>query len=258
MPSTILQTRTPKRVTITLNRPQSRNALNRQMLRELCDAFQTLEADPDCSVVVLEGKAGFFCTGMDFEEFAADPAQAAVGAAEGELDSTYMTLLKAIAASSKVVVSVVAGQVLAGGVGLVAASDLVIATPPSTFGLPEALWGLLPACVTPFLIRRVGFHPAYKLALTTQNITAEEACRIGLVDAVQEAPEEILRRYLLRLSRLDTATIATLKSYFRAMWILDDRMERAAVEEINRLSRSPRVQDNIRNYQVHRKFPWEI
>jgi polyketide biosynthesis enoyl-CoA hydratase PksH len=257
MPGTILQTRKPQRVTITLNRPQSRNALNRQMLGELCGAFQALESDRECSVIVLEGKAGFFCAGMDFKEFTADPARAATGAAEGELDSTYMSLLKAIASSGKVVISLVEGLALAGGVGLVAASDLVIATPASTFGLPEALWGLLPACVTPFLIRRVGFHQAYKMALTTQSITAEEACRIGLVDTVHEAPEEVLRRYMLRLSRLDAATVAALKTYFRAMWIVDDAMERAAVEEINRLTRSPRVRENIRNFQVHHKFPWE-
>jgi len=254
MPETIVETRKPKRVTLTLNRPEGRNAINRHMMAELLHAFAALENDPECAVIVLEGKAGFFCTGMDFKEFSGDHSQEPAG--DG-LDSTYMTLLKAIASSGKVVISVIEGQALAGGIELVAASDLVIATPSSSFGLPEALWGLSPACVTPFLIRRVGFQKAYKMALTTQNLTADEACRAGLVDDVHEAPEEILRRYMLRLSRLESATVRTLKTYFRKMWIVDEEMERAAVEEINRLTRAPRVRENIRNFLLHHKFPWE-
>ena len=89
----------------------------------------------------------------------------------------YMDTLRRITLFSKVVISCVDGQVLAGGVGLVACSDLVIATSKAEFGLSEALWGLLPAMVLPYLIRKVGVQKAYFMTLTTIRISVEEAKR---------------------------------------------------------------------------------
>ena len=169
----------------------------------------------------------------------------------------YMSLLKRFASSPKIIISKIEGTVLAGGMGLVAASDLVVATPASRFGLPEALWGLLPANVMPFLIRRVGFQAAYRLTLTTETITAEEAARIGLVDTLSDRPDDDIRRYLLRLGRLDEQTIREAKAYFQKMWFLTEEMEQTAIAELNRLVRTERVRQNIKNYVEYQKFPWE-
>ena len=119
------------------------------------------------------------------------------------------------------------------------------------------LWGLLPACVTPFLIRRVGFQHAYRMTLTTETITAEEAWRIGLVDTLSDKPDDSIRRYLLRLGRLEEKTILDAKAYFQKMWILSEAMEQTAVAELNRLERTERVRENIKNYVAYQKFPWE-
>ncbi len=242
----------PRVWTLTMNRPEKRNSINQELMQELYRALDEAEANADCRLIILAGRQNFFCTGMDFEE-------AAQGATitEDREGQDYMRLLKRFASSAKIIISKVEGSVLAGGMGLVAASDLVVATPESRFGLPEALWGLLPANVMPFLIRRVGFQHAYRLTLTTETITAEEAWRIGLVDTLSNKPDDDIRRYLLRLGRLDEQTILDAKAYFQKMWILSEEMEQTAVSELNRLVNTERVQRNIKNYVEYQKFPWE-
>lgn len=251
MESVIIQ-KTPRTWTLTLNRPSQRNALNQALMQELEDAFSQAESDPDCRLIVLQGKDGFFCTGMDFEEAAQGTSVGEALAGQG-----YMAMLKRFACSPKIVIAKVEGTVLAGGIGLVAASDFVVSTPESRFGLPEALWGLLPACVTPYLIRRVGFQHAYRMTLTTENIVAEEAHRIGLVDIISDKPDDAIRRLLLRVSRLTDETTVDAKQYFRKMWMLTSEMEQTAVAKLNQLVSSERVQENIRNYVEHQRFPWE-
>ena len=146
---------------------------------------------------------------------------------------------------------------MAGGVGLAAASDIVVSTERSEFSLSEALWGLLPCCVLPFLIRRTGFQKAYFMTLTTRTFTAREAFDIHLVDELTAQPDEALRKLSLRLNLLDDVTISDLKRYFRGLWLINSEMEQAAVAEITRLSALPRVQNNLRNYVEHGRFPWQ-
>lgn len=238
--------------TLTFNRPHLRNAINHAFVQELGDALTQAEADSACRLIILQGKEGFFCTGMDFHE-----AAQSASAGEALAGEAYIGLLRRLANSPKIVVSKVEGTVLAGGIGLVAASDIVVASSSSSFGLPEALWGLLPACVTPYLIRRVGFQHAYRLTLTTDNITAEEAARICLVDIISDKPNDAIRRLLLRVSRVTDETTVDVKQYFRNMWIINSEMERTAVSKLNELIGSSRVQENIRNYVEHQRFPWE-
>ena len=169
----------------------------------------------------------------------------------------YMALLKRLAASPKVIVSKVDGRVVAGGVGIAAASDLVIASGRAEFSLSEALWGILPCCVLPFLIRRVGFQKAYAMTLTTRPVSAAEAAAMHLVDELTETPDEAIRRLLLRLGLLEDETILELKRYFQKMWILSPEMERVAVAEISRLVAKPRVKQGIANFVATGRFPWE-
>ena len=248
----ILSRPNPRTLTITINRPEEKNSLTPGLLQALNQALDQAEADPACRLVILAGQQGFFCTGMDFAE-----ASRSAGANNPLAGQEYMALLKRFAGCGKIIIAKVEGSALAGGIGLVAASDLVVATPESRFGLPEALWGLLPANVMPFLIRRVGFQPAYRMTLTTETISAEEAERIGLVDVMTASPDDAIRRHLLRLGRLDEQTILDAKAYFKRMWLFNETMERDAIEELHRLMASERIQNNIRNYAEQGKFPWE-
>lgn len=253
-PGAVAIERRQRIVWLTFDRPDRRNTLTQQTLNELAHALDTLEHDAECRIVVLRGRDGFFCTGMDFAEMAERVGQ---DGPQGTGDVHYMDVLRRMASSGKVIVSAVDGQVMAGGVGLLAASDLVIATPASRFSLPEALWGLLPACVLPLLIRRIGFQAAYRMTLTTETWDTDQAKSAGLVDDVVPDLDEAIRRASVRLTRLDPETIRRMKAYFRKMWYLSNAMEDMAIAEIDALVHDPHVQDNIRQFVQHQKFPWD-
>ena len=189
---TILVEKDKDAIRIIFNRLDRRNSINAVFLNEIDKVLSQTENDANCKIIILEGQKGIFCTGMDFEEAASVEKKDGTPVNQGGIP--YMNLLKRIASIPKVVISCVDGQVMAGGVGIVVASDLVIATSRSRFSLSEALWGLLPACVMPFLIRRVGFQSAYRMTLTTLQTTAQEAHVIGLIDELSDTPEENIQR----------------------------------------------------------------
>lgn len=242
-------------IEISIHRPDQRNSINEALLTEIGQALDEAEADAQNRVIVLSGSGNdkVFCTGMDFDALAKAPA----GATPGSDAAPYMALLKRFTQIPRVVIAKVEGTVMAGGVGLVAASDLVYANPKATFTLSEALWGLLPAMVTPFLIRRVGFQKAYAMTMTTRAFTATEALGMGLVDAVADDPGREVQATIRRVGRLVPQTIGDMKAFFRKMWVVTEAMEQTAVEELQRLMREPRVQKNIRDYVELGKLPWE-
>ena len=158
-------------VTVTIDRLESENSMNRTFLRELNGVLDRAEADPACRLLVIAGPKGVFCTGMDFGEVVADADAAGTDGDDGTDHPMYRDLFKRRSLTPTVIVSLVDGRASAGGIGLVAASDYVVATPRSQFSLSEGLWGLLPAMVAPYLIRRIGFQNAYRMTLTTLPVT---------------------------------------------------------------------------------------
>jgi len=118
-----------------------------------------------------------------------------------------------LATGSYVTVSHVRGKANAGGIGFVAASDIVLADETAVFSLSELLFGLYPACVLPFLVRRIGFQKANYLTLMTQPITVIQAREWGLVDAFESDSDALLRRHLIRLRRLSKTAIRRYKTH---------------------------------------------
>lgn len=230
--------RSPRIMGLMINRPEQQNSINATLIDDFHRALDRAEADPECRLVVLEGANGVFCTGMDFAEVA---AEAAAANHEGMRSAKYIELIDRFTSVPKVVVAKIDGRVTAGGVGLVAASDLVVASPRSQFSLSEALWGLLPCCVLPYLIRRIGFQPAYRMTLTTQAVSAQEALAFHLVDEVANDLDDAIRRWMLRVGRLEEETLRELKQYFRQMWKISAETEEFAVSEITRLVSKPKV-----------------
>jgi polyketide biosynthesis enoyl-CoA hydratase PksH len=241
-------------LTATINRAEHRNSINSELLSELHAALSQAEADPQCHALVIQGKNELFCTGMDFQEIAQNVTTGHVGGISAQ---EYMSLLKRFSSSPKFIISKVDGRVLAGGVGIVAASDFVLASNKAQFGLSEAMWGLLPANVMPFLIRRVGFQPAYAMTLSTRDISAQRAYEIHLIDELNDNLDEALRRLMAHLRRVASSTVAEAKHFFRNMWILDKNMEENSINELQKLMKQPEVMTNITNYVLHQKFPWD-
>jgi polyketide biosynthesis enoyl-CoA hydratase PksH len=242
-----------RQLTAQISRPDSANSINSTLIQELHQALDWAERIPDCRTFVLAGLPGVFCTGLDFRE----AVQRADVASESDQAAEYLRLLKRLTLSPRIVVCRVDGRVVAGGVGLVAAADIVLATPRAEFSLPEALWGLLPCCVLPFLLRRIGYQKAYFLTLTTRTMTAQEALSTHLVDELSENLDDTLRKLTLRLNLLDDRVILDLKGYFQQISGIPPGIEQIAVQEINRLAGQAHVRENISNYIQRGLLPWE-
>lgn len=237
-------------IKIVINRPQQKNSLSMDLVKELRGAIEATLDDKDVKVIIITGINDKFCTGMDFN-------QCVSGEHGSDFTVYYMELLKLISTVSKVVVSEVNGEVMAGGMGLVAASDLAVAVPEARFSLSEAIWGIIPAMVAPYLIRKSGFSQAYRMSLTALPITADQALQNGIVDAVGSNTERETRTLLSRIYRMDCSTIERIKSYYRKIWIIDDDMEKLAARESADVILSDKVQKNIYNFINYKKFPWD-
>lgn len=239
-------------LTLTINRPEHQNSINYALLEELHKALDDIEKKSPCRIVILKGNVEFFCSGMDLKNVA-------LGGPEmiKAWTKLYMQTLKRFVTSSKIIVSHIQGKVLAGGVGLVAASDWVIATEEAHFKLTESFWGLIPAMVAPYLIRRIGFQHAYAMALTAKSISASNARNIGLVDELTPYLDDASQELLKRLEKNTTEATKNIKEYFRKMWIINDVVEEEAINETTMRLQNPKVQETIRNFVEHGILPWE-
>ncbi len=230
------------------------NSITQSFLREFSESLHDLKRSESVVAVIISSAEPDFCSGMDFGEFCRDAGDAA---ALGQMSSAYMALLKQISGLDKVVIAKVEGRAAAGGVGIVAASDFVLASRKASFALPEVMWGLVPSNVTPFLIRRAGYQAAYSMALLARPLTAEEAYAKHLVDILSDDVEADLRGILARAKRLRPEFIARVKSYFSRMWFFDDEREVYAVDHLRCLLLDPQVRENITRFVHHREFPWQ-
>ena len=151
----------------------------------------------------------------------------------------------------------VQGKTNAGGVGFVAACDVVLCDEKAVFSLSELLFGLMPACVLPFLIRRMGFSKANYMTLMTQPISAKQAREWGLVDACEEKSDMLLRKYLLRLRRLSKTGISAYKRYVSTLDEVLAKSKPQALEANIEVFSNQNNLEKIVRYVKTGQFPWE-
>ena len=164
---------------IWFDRPESHNALNADVGRELSAALHTLADEASCRVVVLGGRGPSFSAGADIGAMKASAnASFEQNLAEAE---TLAGVFASLADFPKPVVGRVHGNVFGGGVGFVCCCDIVVATDDAKFGLTEVRLGILPGIISPYVIRRLGDRWAREFMLTGERFGAAEALRIGLV-----------------------------------------------------------------------------
>jgi methylglutaconyl-CoA hydratase len=171
-------------LTLTLNRPAKRNALNAELIEGLHRDLERADLDSQVRVVLVRGAGKDFCAGADLDELLASVGQTVE---ENEAAALRLgSLFQRIRALPKPVLAVVQGRALAGGAGLAGACDLVIAGSSAQLGYPEIQRGFVPAMVMALLRRSVGEKIALDLVLTGRLLSAEEAHRLGLVSRILE------------------------------------------------------------------------
>jgi isohexenylglutaconyl-CoA hydratase len=165
-----------------LDRPQSRNALSQEMVRDIAATFAAIAEDRTVRVVVLRGSGGTFCAGGDIKNMSAAEEAPLAGAADPVKESNrrFGGLLEAVNTAPKVVIAAIEGYAMGGGFGLACVADITIATADARFALSEATIGVVAAAVSPFVVQRIGLSQARRLSITGTRISGTEAADIGV------------------------------------------------------------------------------
>ena len=173
--------------TIILNRPDKRNALSRALIGDMAQAFSDLHQERRVRAVVVTGAGTAFCAGMDLSEMRETAGSDASAERFAEDAVSYQNLLTQMLEFPKPIIAAVNGAAVAGGAGLVLASDIVVAAAEAAIGLPEPRRGIVAGLVTPILAFRIGAGAAARLLLTGSLIDAATAREIGLFHEVVAA-----------------------------------------------------------------------
>jgi len=167
---------------VWLNRPEVRNAFNETMIAELTLAFRALDKDREVRAVVLAGRGPVFCAGADLNWM---KKMAGYSFAQNRRDALGMAdMLSAIHTLSKPTIARVHGAAFAGGMGLLSACDIAVASQETEFCLSEVKLGLIPATISPYVLAAIGTRAAQRYFLTAERFPAAEAYRIGLVQEI--------------------------------------------------------------------------
>jgi methylglutaconyl-CoA hydratase len=225
-------------LTLTLNRPAKRNALDAATLDGLAEALARAELEREIRVVAIRGAGKDFCAGADLAELLASVDQSTE---ENERSALAMgEIFLALRRLPKPSVAIVHGRALAGGAGLATACDLVVATASARFGYPEIERGFVPAMVMSMLRRSVGEKRAFELVATGRLVDAAEALEMGLVSRVF-ADEEFAASSAALLATLASRS-ATAYALTKQLFVeLDDRSFHEGIllgARVNALSRT--------------------
>ena len=187
-PQTLLLKRDGAVLHVTLNRPETRNAMSLAMVLELREALAGAQADGATRVLVLRGAGGHFCAGADLRDMAgarmklAEDPEALV-----KVNQAFGDLCVAYADTGLATVAVLEGTVMGGGLGLACVVDVALAGSGAVFRLPETSLGVVPAQIAPFLVERLGYAEAKRLAVTGGRLDSQAALTLRLVHAVHAA-----------------------------------------------------------------------
>jgi len=173
-----------------LDRPELRNALSAQMVREIVAAVAAIAGDRSVRIVVLRGAGGTFCAGGDIKTMSAVGEAPPLGAADELKDNNrrFGAMLEAVNAAPQVVIAAVEGFAMGGGFGLACVADITIATADARFAMSDVMVGVVAAAISPFVVQRIGLTAARRLAVTGLRLNGREAAAIGIAHlAVQDA-----------------------------------------------------------------------
>lgn len=204
--------------TIALNRPESHNAFDPDLIHALTQAFETVGQDEAVRVVVLTGRGRSFCAGADVNFMrAAAEFTFEQNIADGQ---AIFDLMHAVDSCPKPVIGRINGAAIGGGAGLVSCCDIVVAVERASFGFSEVRLGIIPAVISPFVLAKIGVNNGRELFLTGERFTARQAQQIGLVQHVVADEAELDAKVRERAGQLLQAApggIAAAKDLIRTV-----------------------------------------
>jgi methylglutaconyl-CoA hydratase len=243
--------------TITLNRPDKRNAVSFELVADLMVALDHAERSGDSQVVIITGAGKAFCAGLDLENL----KQLIGRTHEQNLEDsrTMANLFRRIYDFPKPTIAAVNGHAIAGGTGIATMCDFTLAVPEAKFGYTEVKIGFVPAIVSSYLVFQVGHKVARDLLLTARLFDASEAHRFGLVNEVVPAEQLMPRATALANLLLENspasvrATKKLINGFIKAQ--LDEQVA-AAVEDNARIRTTADFKEGVSSFLEKRKPVW--
>lgn len=243
--------------TLILNRPEVHNAFDEALIAELTDAFQAAGEDQTVRAVVLRANGKSFSAGADLNWM---KRMAAFSEAENRADASRLALLlHTIDTCSKPTIARVHGHAFAGATGLIACCDLAVAVKEAEFAVTEVRLGLIPAVISPYLIRAMGARQARRWFLTAERFSAEQACTMNLIHEVVEAEDldPCVDHWLDAIRKAGPLALAAAKDLVRAVdeapraEIIDDTAKRIAA-----IRASDEGKEGVASFLEKRKPRW--
>src|SRR5579872_2855014 len=254
--NTIQLTQASGIATLTLNRPDKRNAISFELVKELMAALDEIESSP-ANVVIFTGSGKAFCAGMDLEEL-----KSLLGKTHDENvkdSATMATLFRALWECDLPTIAAVNGAAIAGGTGLATMCDFTLAVPEAKFGYTEVRIGFVPAIVSSILVWQVGHKIARDLLLTGRLFDAAEAHRYGLVNEIVP-PEKLLdraREFAGQINENSPSSVRATKKLINSFIAtqLDEQIS-AAIEDNARIRTTSDFREGISSFLEKRKPVW--
>ncbi|PAT35242.1 enoyl-CoA hydratase/isomerase family protein [Vandammella animalimorsus] len=245
--------------TVTLSRPDVRNAFNDEVIAQLTQAFTQLGAAPEVRAIVLAAEGKAFCAGADLNWMRrmADYTRQENLADAGKLAE----MLRVIYTCPKPTIARVQGDVYAGGMGLVAACDMAVAVQAAGFCLSEVKLGLIPATIGPYVIRAMGPRASHRYFLTAERFSAQEALRIGFVHEVVPDEAALDAKLAELLGALTSASPNAVKECKQLLQDVAERDINAAliaqtVQGIADIRASDEGKEGVQSFLQKRKPAW--
>jgi polyketide biosynthesis enoyl-CoA hydratase PksH len=241
---------------IILNNPENGNVVNESNLLLISEYVERANLDNDCRVIVIEGKDKVFCKGMDFKNLLNKSKKIT-----DDFSFPYKETIKKIRNSLKPVIAKVNGEVLAGGMGIMLACDIIIASADSTFGLSEVLFGIIPAYVFPLLTERIPFKKARYFILSSKKINSGEALRTGIIDdsCDESGIDKLEKNYIKRLLYSSPDALKLVKTY--SVRISDNQIDKKldiAQKQLTDLLKDEKNINAIKNFIDGNKPEWAV
>ncbi|MGV6872771.1 enoyl-CoA hydratase/isomerase family protein [Pseudochelatococcus sp. B33] len=256
--SNLLITRDGPVATVTLNRPDVRNAFDDALIASLTAAFAELGSDKKTRAIVLAASGKAFCAGADLAWMR---RMADYTHAENLKDATALaTMLRTIHETAKPVIARVQGDAFAGGMGLVAACDIAIAADTARFCLSEVKLGLIPATIAPYVIAAMGQRAAQRYFLTAEVFSAQAAAATGLVHDVvhADALDATVEHFLKNILAASPAALGEAKRLLREVGgrAIDDALVTDTARRIADIRASAQGREGVQSFLNKTRPSW--
>lgn len=244
---------------LTLSRPERHNAFDELLIADLTEGVRELEADPETRVLLLAATGGSFCAGADLEWMR---RASGLSPEDGYADARRLTTLLAVLdRCEKPTVARVQGAAYGGGVGLLAACDVVVAVEAARFALSEVRLGLIPAVIGPYVVAAIGERAARRYFLTGEQLSAREAHRLGLVSELvtdEGSLDARVQEVVEALLQCGPAAIGEAKALLRSLRgrPIDGALIDETARTIARIRSSPEGREGIAAFLEGRKPRW--